>query len=77
VTQNSASTTPPTITIAGDNPAIIHIGQISGKRTRAVLSQLRNIDSRRLYQKISTVSAEQLVQIKFDPLRVHTVGAVI
>jgi mRNA interferase MazF len=49
----------------------LHIGQIRGKQAWAVLSQLRNIDSRRLYQKIATVSAEQLGQIKKEARRMN------
>ena len=49
----------------------LHIGQISGKQAWAVLSQLRNIDSRRLYQKVATVSAEQLGQIKKEARRMN------
>lgn len=47
------------------------VGEISGKQAWAVLSQLRNIDSRRLYQKIATVSAEQFGQIKKEARRMN------
>jgi mRNA interferase MazF len=42
----------------------VAIGDVAGKEAVAVLSQLRNLDSLRLYQKIDHIDAELLARIK-------------
>ena len=49
----------------------IAIGCVAGKNAFAVLSQLRNLDSLRLYQKISHVDADLLQQIRETASRMN------
>ena len=57
------------------NPWKLPIGLIAQKQAFAVLSQLRNIDSRRLYQKIAWIEPEQLTTIRAETLRANIIGA--
>jgi mRNA interferase MazF len=49
----------------------IPIGEVAGKNAFAVLSQLRNLDSVRLYQKIAHVDAGFLTRIKETASRMN------
>jgi mRNA-degrading endonuclease toxin of MazEF toxin-antitoxin module len=49
----------------------IAIGKVAGKDAVAVLSQLRNLDSLRLYQKIGHVDPELLMTIKKTASRMN------
>jgi mRNA interferase MazF len=48
------------------------VGIIAGKHAFAVVSQLRNIDSRRLYQKIGSLPADVLLLIRNETFRVNS-----
>ena len=56
------------------NPWKLPIGLVAGKQAFAVLSQLRNIDSRRLYQKIAWIEPEQLQIIRAETLKANITG---
>ena len=58
----------PLTTSAKRNPWKLPIGHIAGKQAFAVLSQLRNIDSRRLYQKVAWIEPDQLRIIRSETL---------
>jgi mRNA interferase MazF len=49
----------------------VAIGDVAGKEAVAVLSQLRNLDSLRLYQKIDHVDADLLMRIKKTASRMN------
>ena len=49
----------------------VAIGDVAGKEAVAVLSQLRNLDSLRLYQKIGHVDADLLTRIKKTASRMN------
>ena len=49
----------------------VAIGDVAGKEAVAVLSQLRNLDSLRLYQKIGHVDADLLARIKKTASRMN------
>ena len=49
----------------------VAIGDVAGKEAVAVLSQLRNLDSMRLYQKIGHVDADLLGRIKKTASRMN------
>ena len=49
----------------------VAIGDVAGKDAVAVLSQLRNLDSLRLYQKIDHVDADLLARIKKTASRMN------
>ena len=53
------------------NPSI---GVVAGKHASAVLSQLRNIDSRRLYQKIAWVDPNEMDVIRAETMRANLGG---
>lgn len=48
------------------------LGLVAGKHAFAVLSQLRNIDSRRLYQKIGSLSADALRTVRTETFRMNS-----
>ena len=54
----------PLTTNARDNPYRIPLGLIDGKEAFAVLSQLRNIDSVRLINKVAVVDTQALAFIR-------------
>lgn len=64
----------PLTTSPKPNPWKLPIGLVAGKQAFAVISQLRNIDSRRLYQKIAWVEPEKLNIIRSETLRANIVG---
>jgi mRNA interferase MazF len=49
----------------------VPIGDVAGKSAHAVLSQLRNLDSARLYQKVGHVDADLLGRIKKTASRMN------
>lgn len=49
----------------------LSLGLVAGKPAFAVMSQLRNIDSRRLYQKIGSLSAEALSVVRAETFRMN------
>jgi mRNA interferase MazF len=54
----------PLTTAGRPNRWRIAIGKVAGKQAFAVLSQLRNLDSARLYQKIVHIEPDLLVSIR-------------
>jgi mRNA interferase MazF len=61
----------PLTTAQKPNPYRLPIGIVDGKQAFASLSQLRNIDSKRLVKKIAVVSGEALDVIKKEASRVN------
>lgn len=61
----------PLTTAAKTNPYRLPIGAVDGKQAFATLSQLRNIDSKRLVKKIAFVSEEALEIIKKEASQVN------
>ena len=61
----------PLTTAAKPNPYRLPIGIVHGKHAFATLSQLRNIDSKRLVKKIAVVPEYALDVIKKEASRVN------
>jgi mRNA interferase MazF len=61
----------PLTTAQKPNPYRLSIGMIEGKQAFATLSQLRNIDSKRLVKKIVHLDADTLAAIKKEASRVN------
>ena len=61
----------PLTTAQKPNPYRLPIGTVGGKQAFATLSQLRNIDSKRLVKKIAFVSDDALDAIKKEASRVN------
>jgi len=61
----------PLTTAPKPNPYRLPIGMVDGKKAFATLSQLRNIDSKRLVKKIMHLNAVILVAIKTEASRVN------
>jgi mRNA interferase MazF len=61
----------PLTTAQKPNPYRLPIGVVDGKDAFATLSQLRNIDSKRLVKKIAVVSGDALDVIKKEASRVN------
>ena len=61
----------PLTTAAKPNPYCLPIGIVHGKQAFATLSQLRNIDSKRLVKKIAVVPEDALDVIKKEASRVN------
>ena len=61
----------PLTTAVRSNRWRVAIGDVAGKEAFAVLSQLRNLDSFRLYQKIAHVDADLLMRIKKTASRIN------
>jgi len=61
----------PLTTAARSNRWRVAIGTVAGKDAFAVLSQLRNLDSLRLYQKVGHVDPELLMRIKKTASRMN------
>jgi hypothetical protein len=57
--------------ISGGRASASTSGGVASKDAFAVLSQLRNLDSQRLYQKISHVDADLLTRIKKTASRMN------
>jgi mRNA interferase MazF len=64
----------PLTTSPKPNPWKLPIGVVAGKHASAVLSQLRNIDSRRLYQKIGWVASNEMDIIRAETMRANLGG---
>ena len=62
----------PLTTRASRSPYKLPIGDVSGKQAFAVVSQLRNIDSRRLYQKIAWLPPDTLRLIRNEVFRINS-----
>lgn len=54
----------PLSTVKKENKYIFYIGKVDGKGAYANLSQLRNIDSKRLINKIGIVEKELFIELK-------------
>jgi mRNA interferase MazF len=61
----------PLTTAANPNPYRLPIGIVNGKHAFATLSQLRNIDSKRLVRKIAHVEADALDAMKKEASRIN------
>ena len=61
----------PLTTTQKPNPYRLPIGSVDGRPAFAALSQLRNIDSKRLVKKIAVVSDDALLTIKKEASRVN------
>ena len=61
----------PLTTAQKRNPYRLPIGMVHGKQAFATLSQLRNIDSKRLVKKIAYVDEDALEVIKKEASRVN------
>ena len=49
------------------------VGDVAGKQAFAVVSQLRNIDSRRLYQKIAWLPPDASLAIRNETFRINSI----
>jgi mRNA interferase MazF len=61
----------PLTTVPKPNPYRYPVGIVDGKRAFATLSQLRNIDSKRLVKKIMHLDADIFIAIKKEASRVN------
>jgi mRNA interferase MazF len=61
----------PLTTRVAPNLYKLAVGDVGGKQAFAVVSQLRNIDSKRLYQKIAWLPPDQLLQIRNETFRIN------
>ena len=61
----------PLTTATKPNPYRLPIGVVDGRQAFATLSQLRNIDSKRLVKKIAHLDADILAAIKKEASRVN------
>lgn len=61
----------PLTTSSRPSPWKLPLGIVGGKPSFAILSQLRNIDSRRLYQKLASLAPEILATIRSETLRAN------
>jgi mRNA interferase MazF len=64
----------PLTTRDSSRPYKLPVGDVAGKQAFAVVSQLRNIDSRRLYQKIRWLPPEVLLGIRKETFRINNLG---
>lgn len=64
----------PLTTSASRSAWKLPLGLVGGKQAFAVMSQLRNIDSRRLYQKIGSLTAEALRAVRTETFRMNSGG---
>jgi len=62
----------PLTTSPRSNPWKLPLGLVAGKPAFAVLSQLRNIDSRRLYQKLAWLSPDILAAVRTETFRANS-----
>ena len=56
----------PLTTSARPSPWKLPLGIVGGKASFAILSQLRNIDSRRLYQKVASLAPDILETVRSE-----------
>ncbi len=61
----------PLTTSARPSPWKLPLGTIAGKSSFAILSQLRNIDSRRLYQKVGSLGSDMLATVRAETFRAN------
>ena len=61
----------PLTTSASGSAWKLPLGLVAGKHAFAVMSQLRNIDSRRLYQKIGSLNADALRVVRAETFRMN------
>lgn len=61
----------PLSTTSKRNKYLISAGEIDGKQAVAVLSQIRNIDSKRLVNKIAHLERETLAELKEKTSRIN------
>jgi mRNA interferase MazF len=61
----------PLTTAPKPNPYRLPIGIVDGRQAFATLSQLRNVDSKRLVKKIAHINADDLASIKKEASRVN------
>lgn len=61
----------PLTTRSTPGPYKIPVGDVAGKQASAVVSQLRNIDSRRLYQKVAWLPPDTLLLIRNEAFRIN------
>ncbi len=54
----------PLSTVKKENRYIYFVGEVSGKDAYANLSQLRNIDSKRLVSKVGLIKSEKFIELK-------------
>jgi mRNA interferase MazF len=62
----------PLTTRTTPSPYKMPIGEVAGKQAFAVVSQLRNIDSRRLYQKLAWLPPDLLQLIRNETFRINS-----
>lgn len=62
----------PLTTRTNSSPYKIAVGDVAGKLAFAIVSQLRNIDSRRLYQKIGWLPTDALFLIRNEAFRINS-----
>ena len=63
----------PLTTRGTPNPYKLPVGNVAGKQAFGVVSQLRNIDSRRLYQKIAWLPRDALLVIRNETFRINSI----
>ncbi len=63
----------PLTTRGTPSPYKLPMGSVGGKQAFAVVSQLRNIDSRRLYQKIAWLPPDALRLIRNETFRINSI----
>ncbi len=63
----------PLTTRFSPSPYKLPVGDVAGKQAFAVVSQLRNIDSRRLYQKVAWLPTEVLLLIRNETFRINSI----
>ena len=61
----------PLTTSTRPNPWKLPLGTVAGKPSFAMLSQLRNIDSRRLYQKVASLAPDILETVRSETFRAN------
>ena len=61
----------PLTTSARPSPWKLLLGSIAGTSSFAILSQLRNIDSRRLYQKVGSLASDILATVRAEAFRAN------
>ncbi len=62
----------PLTTRATSSPYKLAVGEVAGKQAFAVVSQLRNLDSRRLYQKVGWLRPDLLLAIRNETFRINS-----
>ena len=65
----------PLTTSSRPNPWKLPLGTVAGKPSFAMLSQLRNIDSRRLYQRVASLPAELFETVRLETFRANATSS--